>query len=227
MTKGVFLLYNLWFKALEVFKALKSWNNALSLFYDRLTVEMFIKIADLDDEGFRLSIDSSSDLSDKRSKKEELALRESLLDINIKVGKDLKGTLSLDKSKDVLTVEGHIKTSVSFLCSRCLIDLEETIDSDFKDVFLIKEFEVASEGEELEITGREIGSDYIASGNIDTNDFFIEQVALRIPQRPLCKDECKGLCPSCGVNLNKEDCGCKKEDRVDPRFAGLKDFKVK
>lgn len=188
---------------------------------------MFIKIADLGEEGFTLSIDSLNASSDERSQKEELSLRESLSDIDIKVGKDLKGTLNLNKSKDVLTVEGHIKTSVSFLCSRCLVGLEETVDSDFKDTFLIKEFEEGSEGEELEISTKDIGSDYIASGNIDTNDFFIEQVALRISQQPLCSEDCKGLCPICGVNSNKETCSCKKEDRVDPRFAGLKDFKVK
>jgi uncharacterized protein len=44
--------------------------------------------------------------------------------------------------------------------------------------------------------------------------------------RPLCKEDCKGLCPECGVNLNKGDCGC-RSGPLDLRLAGLKNLKIK
>ena len=59
---------------------------------------------------------------------------------------------------------------------------------------------------------------------IDLDPILREQVVLALPGYPLCKESCKGLCSSCGANLNERECGC--ERRVpDPRWAGLEKFK--
>jgi uncharacterized protein len=52
-----------------------------------------------------------------------------------------------------------------------------------------------------------------------------EQFYLAVPMKPLCRDDCAGLCPSCGTNLNRGSCGCTR-DWEDPRFAALKAFKA-
>lgn len=66
--------------------------------------------------------------------------------------------------------------------------------------------------------------DYIIpeAGQIDVTDFVYQNVVTAFPHKFLCREDCKGLCPRCGKNLNDGDCGCKPE--VDPRLAGLADF---
>lgn len=176
---------------------------------------MFIKIADIGEEGLELDISDETKLCDL------------LKDIDIRPIGDIKGNLRLDKVKGALSIKGHVKASLGVQCSRCLVDMQEDVDTNFKSTFLIKEVDASLEGRESEIDSSEIGSDYIASSSIDTNDFFIEQLALKVPVHPLCTVECKGLCPKCGINLNENHCDCKFEDSIDPRFAKLKGFKVK
>jgi uncharacterized protein len=48
---------------------------------------------------------------------------------------------------------------------------------------------------------------------------------LSLPTRPLCREDCRGLCPHCGINLNRESCGC-REERLDSRLAALRSIKV-
>ena len=62
---------------------------------------------------------------------------------------------------------------------------------------------------------------------VDTDEILLAQVALEMPSKNLCRPDCKGLCPKCGADLNEGDCGCPKDERVDPRLEKLKDFKIK
>ena len=60
---------------------------------------------------------------------------------------------------------------------------------------------------------------------IDLSNYIMEQVAISLPVKVVCSEDCKGLCSNCGNNLNFEMCACDKE-RVDPRFAVLKNLKI-
>jgi uncharacterized protein len=60
---------------------------------------------------------------------------------------------------------------------------------------------------------------------IDLSELLRESLLLELPMRPLCSDDCVGLCSVCGKNLNQGPCGCVHDD-VDPRWAVLKDLKV-
>ena len=60
---------------------------------------------------------------------------------------------------------------------------------------------------------------------IDFRDAVQEQVIMAIPMQPLCREDCRGLCPGCGANLNLEKCRCRPDD-VDPRLAILKKLKL-
>jgi uncharacterized protein len=60
---------------------------------------------------------------------------------------------------------------------------------------------------------------------IDLSHEIEEQVAMEIPMKPLCSEGCKGLCPACGADLNKETCGC-PDDHGNLAFSALKNFKV-
>jgi len=56
------------------------------------------------------------------------------------------------------------------------------------------------------------------------DDIVREQVLMAIPMKPLCREECRGLCPECGADWNAGDCACEKT-KVDPRLEVLKGLK--
>lgn len=74
-----------------------------------------------------------------------------------------------------------------------------------------------------EVTEDEEESIYYVDEELDLDDNILSMVILSLPMKPLCDENCKGLCPKCGSNHNQSKCDCIVED-IDPRFAKLKDF---
>ena len=62
------------------------------------------------------------------------------------------------------------------------------------------------------------------NGNLYFDGYFRESFFLAQPLRSLCKEDCRGLCQICGADLNKKQCGCKKEEYIDPRWEKLTDL---
>lgn len=103
-------------------------------------------------------------------------------------------------------------------CNRCLKPIVEHAES---DVELMIQVERRPEtGGEHALHERDLGILYIEDERLDTNPILIEQLQLNIPMKPLCRDDCQGLCPICGADLNAGTCSC-EESRVDPRWAAL------
>ena len=94
-------------------------------------------------------------------------------------------------------------------CDRCACDIKKEINIPIEHV-LVTELSDEENDELILLEGYEF--------NLD--NFVREDVLLNLPLKFLCKDDCKGLCPICGKNLNEGKCGCKKE--VDPRLEALK-----
>ncbi|OWA33720.1 hypothetical protein B9G55_20500 [Saccharibacillus sp. O16] len=116
----------------------------------------------------------------------------------------------------MVEVRGTLTGHLDMVCSRCLepahIDLDIPFDERFKE---------REEGEEdLEDEEDIILAD---EDTIELSSYLEEYVTLGIPAAPLCKEDCKGLCQTCGTNLNETACGC-DNTVIDPRLAGLKDF---
>ncbi len=112
-------------------------------------------------------------------------------------------------------VKGEMKADVDFVCSRCLKPFTEHAVVPFSETFATAEAEemLDEESDILPLEGDEIELDPLLQ-----EDFLLE-----MPTFPLCEKDCKGLCPTCGVNRNEQACSCKNE-RIDPRLAGLADF---
>lgn len=118
-------------------------------------------------------------------------------------------------------------------CIRCLAPISVEVPIEF-ELTLVPEDEYESEPHSAkdDAKGVESGS-FVAKGadeevyrgkEIDLDPILREQVVLALPGYPVCRESCKGLCSSCGANLNERECGC--ERRVpDPRWAGLEKFK--
>ena len=81
-------------------------------------------------------------------------------------------------------------------------------------------------GDEHELGEDDLSLGFYQDGVIDVDDLAREQIELALPMARLCTEECRGLCPECGANLNLVDCACSKE-QVDIRWAALKELKSK
>ncbi len=109
------------------------------------------------------------------------------------------------------------------LCARCLDPVEQPLSTGF-DLIFRPESADAIAGEHA-ITEDETEIGYYGSSGLLLEDAVREQVLLTLPGRSICKQDCKGLCPHCGINRNLASCGCveKPDDEkpVDPRMAVL------
>lgn len=129
--------------------------------------------------------------------------------------------------RELFEVQGRLETSVRLPCSRCLKDFETLLASDFELTYT-KEMagltDVIDE-EEIEIKVEEIGMIYFKGEEINLQQGIQEQLVMAFPLQPLCDENCRGLCPKCGTDLNRGDCGCKREP-VSNKFAALKNLKL-
>lgn len=137
------------------------------------------------------------------------------------VNAPVRVTLLARKSSGGVTVKGNIRGTVTLSCSCCLITFSEDISHDFYYNCLPE----AAMEEVEELSNEDADTYYYSGGEIDVTALVQEQVALSVPLRPLCKEDCKGLCPKCGADLNQGECGCQKEP-VDIRLAALKGLKI-
>ena len=126
--------------------------------------------------------------------------------------------------KDALKVRlvGRVQTTLELDCSRCVEPFAVPIDAAFDVLFLPH---TANAGlPEREVSEDELGASFYENDTIDLGLLVREQSYLALPMKPLCREDCRGLCPVCGVNWNQGSCTCKTE-WVDPRLEPLKKLK--
>ncbi len=119
------------------------------------------------------------------------------------------------RSGDKIVVRGKVETAIELKCTRCLSPYTEKINSSF-DLVFFPEDSVNFE-EEIELKEEDLNTLYYKEGVIDIDRIIIDQINLSIPFKPLCSEDCKGLCPVCGKNLNEGPCGCEVK-KSDPRI---------
>ncbi len=133
-----------------------------------------------------------------------------------KFEKPVRVELTVSKSKDQLICRGKIFTPVKLDCSRCLVEYEEDL---FSDLDFVVDLAGTSEKMDSEEDGYFAADPSSAFFVID--DLVREAIILSLPLKPLCSEDCKGLCPVCGADQNKSRCHCVKE-KADPRWDKLK-----
>ena len=135
--------------------------------------------------------------------------------------------LQVEVRKDAKKVRlvGHIRTTLECDCSRCLEPFAVPVDSAF-DLLFLPASSAGDHGEddEQEVHDDDVGVAYYKDDEIDLGEVMREQFYLALPMKPLCREECRGLCPACGINRNRETCDC-KTDWVDPRMEPLRKLK--
>lgn len=119
-------------------------------------------------------------------------------------------------------LQGTVTTNLELSCSRCLRHVEFPLATEF-DYILMPE--PAFGEEERELSSEDLDFIFYRDDMVDLSQIIVEQVVLKIPIRPLCSENCKGLCSVCGQDLNEGSCSHGKTGRSGP-FGILKDVKI-
>jgi uncharacterized protein len=127
------------------------------------------------------------------------------------------------KDKDQFRLAGRVQTTLELPCSRCLEAFTLPVDQTF-DLRYQPHAHNTGEGER-EIEEDDLTTAFYEHDEIDLGQLMREQFYLALPMKPLCREDCKGLCPNCGTNWNHAACDCKQEWE-DPRLAALKALKT-
>jgi uncharacterized protein len=123
--------------------------------------------------------------------------------------------------KDIVAdirLKGACKGEFVVPCARCVEPVKIPIEAEFDLIF--RPAVVDADGGERAISAPETEIGYYLKDSLLLEDVLREQVLLSLPVRTLCKPDCKGLCPRCGVNRNLETCSC-EEGPSDPRWQAL------
>lgn len=121
----------------------------------------------------------------------------------------LSGNLFMDNN--IISLNAELKGTIQLVCSRCLQKFPYPIDLKIDERFT----------DDLENRDDEVI--FINNYEVDINEIVENNIILSLPIKKLCREDCKGLCPICGTNLNISTCNC-HEENIDPRFAKLKDL---
>ncbi len=114
-------------------------------------------------------------------------------------------TARLEKSPSQIVVRGAITTSGSFSCDRCLVSLRQALTCSFAVMYIYDEQEAGRfPPEDIRVMAHD-------ATVIDLSPDVRELVLLSVPLKLLCSEECRGLCSSCGADLNVAGCGCRNE----------------
>ncbi|NOZ61205.1 MAG: DUF177 domain-containing protein [Calditrichaeota bacterium] len=123
------------------------------------------------------------------------------------------------KISEHFDVKSHVKTKARYVCDRCLEKFDQILESSFRFYVVRKLQESATEeNDEYRVLDAH-------ENTIDITEDVIENLLLEVPMKHVCKESCRGLCPTCGANLNLGQCSCESKI-IDPRWEKLRQLFV-
>ena len=168
---------------------------------------MIIDLKTIPREGFRtFQFNMDKDCWDPRG------VNEWVLDLNTPFMINVK----IFRTGDEYVLDGDLKGSIKVMCDRCLEYYQQDVKTDFR-LFLARSPD--TEKAEIELLEEDMEVDFIRDEEIDLDEIIQEQLYLSLPIKSLCMEECLGLCPTCGYNLNNGACECKKEQEGHPGLS--------
>lgn len=111
------------------------------------------------------------------------------------------------------TVSAEVDVTIHMTCDRCMKEYAYPIHTTLYSAFSSGEI-TPDESEDVKP---------VIKSSIDLSDNILEAIAMEIPLKSLCQEDCKGVCPKCGANLNKGTCKCAQSD-IDPRLEQLQNI---
>ena len=115
----------------------------------------------------------------------------------------IQGEVQLLHTGRGILVTGRLKTTVKSICSRCLEEFDCTLTLDIEEEY----FPSTDLPMPEEIEGFVIDESHV----LDLSEAIRQHTLLALPMKPICREDCAGLCPNCGQNLNRGSCHCARE----------------
>ena len=123
-----------------------------------------------------------------------------------------------------LRLRGRLTAGLELQCARCVEPVAQDITREFE--LLYRPLGADAGRDELSVTDAEAEIGYYQGDGILLEDVLREQVLLALPLKVTCREDCKGLCPHCGTNLNEGQCSCTIA-MEDPRWTALREIRSK
>ncbi|HTQ81364.1 MAG TPA: DUF177 domain-containing protein [Thermoanaerobaculia bacterium] len=119
-------------------------------------------------------------------------------------------------------LRGHLSYDQTVSCNRCLTPIHEPVSAEVELMILVERPAGGGShgGSEHELKEEDLGTLTLEGEILDTHPIILEQVQLNVPMKPLCRPDCQGLCPVCGIDRNTGSCSC-EERTADTRWAPL------
>lgn len=135
---------------------------------------------------------------------------------DISVNPDISGKLFMTRDNDEIILSGVVNSTARLKCSRCLAEYETGLETDIS--LVLKVANPASLDDEAELDENEIP---VHGSEIDLGAILLQEIILDVPMKPLCDENCPGLCPQCGRLKGSPQCLCGAGNAVDPRWVEL------
>lgn len=150
------------------------------------------------------------------------ALREMLRQRECEFASPVRTRLRASRIREMVEVEGVVQAEVRLTCGRCLTEFVYPLVSEFALTYTGNRpgEPPTAETQEKQLDADEAGLIYFRGEEIDLTEGIQEQVILAFPLRPVCREDCRGLCPRCGADLNQGGCPC-PPPAADGPFAAL------
>jgi DUF177 domain-containing protein len=123
-----------------------------------------------------------------------------------------------------IRLKGELSASLEIACARCLAPVVQGVEREFELLYRPQGADAGQE--ELSFSGAEAEIGYYQGAGLLLEDALREQVLLAVPLKAICREDCKGLCPQCGADLNLAPCSCPVAVG-DARWSALKEFRSK
>jgi DUF177 domain-containing protein len=166
------------------------------------SLKMKITIPDIPDEGLHIDLEETPTLD------------------GVSLLSPVRAGLEVNKTGSEIVVTGMVAAEIELQCSRCLKVFRRKLEFPVEVVYHPLE-ELGDERHELRDDELDMG--FYKGEELDLDEFLKEQLLLNIQMKPLCSEDCKGLCPVCGTDLNVAKCACDRR-KTDPRLEVLKNF---
>jgi DUF177 domain-containing protein len=145
---------------------------------------------------------------------------------------DIEGSLRAHRMGADLYIEGDLTGELDLECGRCLARYRQPIRERFRLVLEPAGDRVPADPEGAAALARhglylsdELEAGWFRGSEVDLGGFFQEVIALLFPVQPVCREDCRGLCPHCGADRNVEPCACPEASRPSP-FAALRGLRI-
>jgi len=121
--------------------------------------------------------------------------------------------LAIDKSANEIKIDGQVESSARCECDRCLTSFNLPIGGTFSVIASFSNLGIINKDENIIPLSP-------TANEIDLSEYVHDILLLDMPMKILCREDCRGLCPVCGINRNETDCQC-QIDEPDPRWESL------